>query len=289
MTIPIGFRLANSNVRIAQLQLARAFEVLRDNENKIKSFLWQQYDRIELAYELIRAQRAGRDAYAQNLRGRYEEFVAGRGTLDILLEAQRLYAVALSAEYQAIRDYNNSLATFEFAKGTILTRNNIVIAESGLPTFAKERAVEHLRERSAALELGERPDPVGLGTGPTPATCPMAVSPLDNPANLPTLWKQTPPLPMKDLPVDSLPLSSAPTTHPMDSSAAGPSSLPIAPGGSTSGMTGEPLPTLEPKTASRGMSPRTAEFGAVQPVLPSLDIPGSTSSGMPEPGFVPQR
>src|SRR4029077_5751877 len=81
-------------------------------------------------------------------------------TLDFLLEAQRLWADALRAEYQAIADYNNAMARFEYAKGTIMQRDNIVIAEGGLPQCAQVRAVEHERERSSALVLRERAKPV---------------------------------------------------------------------------------------------------------------------------------
>ncbi len=90
------------------------------------------------------------------------EYDAGKTVLDQLLEAQRFWANALSQEYLSIRDYNNALATFEFAKGTILARNNIVISEGMLPGFPQKRAVEHIAERNAALPIRERPNPIEL-------------------------------------------------------------------------------------------------------------------------------
>jgi Outer membrane efflux protein len=139
LTVPIGYRSAYANVRLARLQLVRSYETLHDQELKIERFLAL----------------AQREAFAQQLKAQFEQFVAGRGTLDVLLEAQRFWASALADEYTAIRDYNNVLAGFEFAKGTILQHDNVVISEGALPTCVQKRAVDHLRERSSALELRE--------------------------------------------------------------------------------------------------------------------------------------
>jgi outer membrane protein TolC len=163
LTVPIGYRSAYANVRLARLQLARSYETLHDQELKIERFLALQYRRIFESYELIRIRRAQREAFAQQLRAQFEQFVAGRGTLDVLLEAQRFWASALADEYTAIRDYNNVLAGFEFAKGTILQHDNVVISEGALPSCVQKRAVEHLQERASAIELRERALPAPNG------------------------------------------------------------------------------------------------------------------------------
>src|SRR5207248_1562793 len=67
---------------------------------------------------------------------------------------------ALRGEYDAIVQYNNALAGFEFAKGTLLQHDNIFISEGALPRCAQVRAVEHERERSKALLLRERNSPM---------------------------------------------------------------------------------------------------------------------------------
>jgi hypothetical protein len=63
-------------------------------------------------------------------------------------------------EYEGIAEYNNSLARYEWAKGTIMQHDNVNIAEGDLPICAQVRAVEHERERSKALEVCLRPDPL---------------------------------------------------------------------------------------------------------------------------------
>ena len=207
LNVPIGFRNAHSNVRIAQLQLTRAFETLKDQEQKSISFLEQQYRRLPVSYELIRTQRAAREAFGQPLQVKYNKFIAGRETPDTFLEAQRFWADALSKEYLAIRDYNNALASFEYAKGTVLTRNNIVISEGALPGFAQKRAVEHLGEKDAALTLLEWPNAVPLAAAvQDPGAIANTAMENSNP-RLTEMFKEVRPL--KDVPIELPNLSKA--------------------------------------------------------------------------------
>lgn len=154
--VPIGFRDANAAVRAARLNLAQAYAVLKDQENKAMRFLQVSYRNIFENYEQIKIQRAQREAAAIQLDARFKEFLAGRGTLDILLEAQRLWADSLQAEYANVVLYNKALVSFDFARGTILQRDNVVISEGPLPKCAQIRAVQHEQERCKALVCRER-------------------------------------------------------------------------------------------------------------------------------------
>jgi outer membrane protein TolC len=167
LDMQLGFRDAHSAVRSARLNLARSYAVLQDQESKAVQALALEYTGLIQNYEIIRADRAQREAAAIQLGARFKEFLAGRGTLDFLLEAQRIWSQALADEYTAIVAYNVSLVRLEFAKGTILTHDNVVISEGALPHCAQVRAVEHERERSKALVLLERADPVAY----TPCGC----------------------------------------------------------------------------------------------------------------------
>ncbi len=71
-----------------------------------------------------------REAFGEQVRMRQQEFADGRGSLDILLEAQRFWSSALSQESQAIVSYNNSLASFDFARGAMLQRHKVLMKQS---------------------------------------------------------------------------------------------------------------------------------------------------------------
>jgi hypothetical protein len=160
LTVPIGYRDAHAQTRITRLNLERSYRALQDYEAKAMRDLELEYRHLQEFHEQIAIQRSQRLAAADQLNARSQRYVAGKETLDILLESQRVFALALQSEYAAIRDYNNALAAFEFAKGTLLQRDNVMISEGPLPQCAQKRAVEHERERAAAIILRERANPV---------------------------------------------------------------------------------------------------------------------------------
>jgi outer membrane protein TolC len=190
MTMPIGYRDVYAQLRASRLNLARSYLVLRDQENKAQLFLAQQYRHLDEFYAQIEAQRSQRIAAAEGLEARFKEFLAGRGTLDILLEAQRVWAAALQSEYANIVLYNNALAGFEFAKGTILEHDNVMISEGPLPHAAQMRAVEHERQRNKAIVLRERAD--AFSAYPN---CGLPKVPVGEATPVPTAMQNAKPLP----------------------------------------------------------------------------------------------
>ena len=199
LNVPLGYRNAYANLRIAKLTLARDYESLREQERRVSFALTNAYRLIGSNYAEIEALRAQREAFGDQVKARFQEFQAGKITPDLLLEAQRFWAAALQQEYGAIRDYNNALTFFELVKGTIPQHDNVIIAEGPLPHCAAERAVEHQRQRSAALELRERAVPVPLAeVHADHSVADVPQGPDSHAAPLPELWQATPPL--KDSP-----------------------------------------------------------------------------------------
>jgi outer membrane protein TolC len=233
LTVPIGFRAANANLRQAQLQLSRSYLVLQDQELKTGRFLGLQYRRLSSTYEQIRANRAQRLAFGVQLDIRAKQNEAGRGTLDLLLEAQRFWADALAQEYAAIVSYQNALVGFEYAKGTIMQFNNVHIAEGPVPPCVQSRAVEHFRMRDKALDLRDHAAPTGalankLDPVPTPGQNLPGTAP-----SLPQAWMERPPLQgAEPLPSPDLPPSpgakSGPVELPRDEVLPPPGQLPPA-------------------------------------------------------------
>ncbi len=286
LSMPIGFRQEHAAVRQARLELAKSYYFLKDQELKAQNFLAKQFSKVVENYKVAESRHLRRKQLAKVLKGLFDYYRQGLITpadrtyvrmsigpkgepipvvTDLgksLIEAQRDWAAALAAEYQAIVDYNNALARFEFARGTIMQHNNVMIAEGQLPACAQVRAVEHERQRARALVLGHRSPPpdcaeelptLGLHFGPQadskkpshPVFEKLPILPgFEKPPPLPALWNEAPPFDPGDplaeeekktpvlpqprmLPVDLIPPVPAPAHRP---SAQGPapalSSLP---------------------------------------------------------------
>jgi outer membrane protein TolC len=296
--VAIGYRDANAAVRSARLSLMQSMLTLRDLENRYTGFLEQQYRAIFASYQQIIALRAQREAAAQQVRVRFDIYRLGarvpggqQQPIEFLLDAQRLWADALRDEYQAIINYNNALARFEYAKGTIMQHDNIVIAEGGLPQCAQVRAVEHERERSQALVLKERAKPItapccrlegGTMTGlpELPATTAPSVPALFEgqtglekiPENLP-LKPGDLPKPTADVTKpDDISKSNLDMTKP-ETPAAGPVSFaPVPPSADNNPIIG--TPTAANQTA---LADASKELGAYQ--IPAMPLSSARGEG----------
>jgi len=158
--MPIGFREANAVVRATQLALWRAYVQLQDGERKAYEVLVDAFRRMDEAYAIIEAARAGRLA-TQDLVKKFDDRVRG-GVFNQqeyinLLQAQRDLARATSDEYRAISNYNTALAMLEFAKGSIQPYNNVSVSDGPLPAYVHKKAADHFRAQSVALKIREHP------------------------------------------------------------------------------------------------------------------------------------
>jgi outer membrane protein TolC len=300
--IPIGFRDAHAKTRLAKLQLSRAFAVVQDQEIKLQSFMGEMYRLLDFQYEQIKVNRAQREAYGQQIRALSEQIKVGSQTPDILLEAQRFFATALQAEYQAITNYNQLLVGWEFYKGTIMLHDNIVISDGLMPGAVQVRAVEHERERTAALVVREHPiakDPMHCDsdTGVLPQI------PTGTAVSLPALLSDQQPLP----PQPQMPAakSSTPALPPVGNTlsqqpqtpAAKPSNPALPPvgntlsplGGSQTGTSSNPaLPPVGNTPPTPGMLPPvgkpstqpTSTLGPISGMTPSSTPPAPSGGGM---------
>jgi outer membrane protein TolC len=291
MDIPIGFRDANALVREAQLNVARSYYTLRDEEMKALEFVVLQYRRVVETYIEIGPKRAEREALQIYL-GKVKE-VIDIGKWDPAyyqnyLTVQQQLAVAVAAEYRAIADYNTALATFEYAKGTIQQYNNVKVGEGPLPPWVQKKAADHIRERTeAAFKLRERDlsrPPAGpAAMGGQPVGPPVGTGLI---SELPPFAENRPPVP-ETLP-DPKPIDpkNLPEPKPFD-----PKKPPVPP--VPGGMGARPLPTFPagpaqppmrsaPAPSAGGADPAGDDyFRAVGTV--SLPSRGATGSG-PQPG-----
>jgi outer membrane protein TolC len=146
----------DAKLRCVRLELCQAYEILKDQEDKVKRCLTQQYQTLPKWYRLIEDRRAERQAYADSLMRKLAAVESGKKSVDLdLLDIQRRLALAMTKEYQAIGEYNSTLARLAFARGTIRQHRQLVIA---------------VREEMPAREL----------SASTPLTHPGLVAPDDD-------------------------------------------------------------------------------------------------------------
>ncbi len=261
----LGYRDAHAQLRTARLNLARSYAVLREQEIKAQHALTADYRLLIQAYESIQIQRAQREAAAMQLQARFKEWQAGKGSrsegggdvLFLLLDAQRTYADALRTEFDAITQYNNAIVAFEFSKGTIMQFDNVVISEGPLPHCAQVRAVEHERERSRAIVMRERANPIVAACDSE--NCGMPRLPEHEAPSVPKLFEGQPALPEITEPLPDLQLLNPKGAKSESSSKTGPLQKPPA-GGVPATITwsdpSQPLAPVAPNKSWPEMPPR---------------------------------
>ncbi len=276
-TVPIGFRFENGTVRQAKLQLAQSYAILKEQEIKLQNQLVKQYRLIQTNYEVIRARRAEREAWADRLNKYLEQYRAGKiiigadtaqGTA--IFDAQRQWTTALQNEYLAIVAYNTSMAQFQFVKGTIMNYNSIKIAEGPIPQCAQVRAVEHERQRTQSLVLRERATVTQGGYRGAIVPTGLPIEPTQVVPTLPALDEAAR---MNPLPAEFLArLGGAATAPGAPTPAARPAELTVQ--GRPDGVSPPPTPAPQPEPARVppvGMPTGTPALSP--PPAPRLGIP----------------
>jgi outer membrane protein TolC len=156
---PLGYRLESAALRSARLGLAQAYYSLEDQEQRVQRTLTKQYQRLNEWHRRIEIAGAERQAYGESVKSYWELYRVGsdkggqQRLYDLalsLVQRQRSMALAQLKEYEAIAEYNNTLARFEWAKGEIMQHNNVTIHE-GLPQGVQVRASEVESQRTRAL------------------------------------------------------------------------------------------------------------------------------------------
>ncbi len=252
----IGFRDANAGMRLARLQLAQAYWSLRTGEDKVTRYLALQYRHIKEYQEQLEMNLGAMEAYNNELIVRIQRIRAGTDTPDVTLQAIRFGAAAMVQYYQFLGSYNAALANFEFAKGTLLRRDNIIVADGPLPNCPQARAVEHEEERANALIARERPGPIGCGATQPDTNTTGAEQLRPDMISLPDWIKSRQPLPPEVL----APAPSLPAAHTLDQ---------VGPG-----MGATPLPASRPTpTVPTGVPTTAAPVAPAAPTVPVTTAP----------------
>ncbi|HVX12373.1 MAG TPA: TolC family protein [Pirellulales bacterium] len=179
-TMPIGFRLAMSGVRNAELVLAQSRAFLQDQELELSHVLTNSIRDLDRNYQVSRTTFNRRVAAAKQVEAVKASYDVGNATLDMLLDAQRRLADAEIAYYRALIDYNVAILQVHYRKNSLLEYNGIFLSEGPWPAKAYFDARKRARERDSAhfINYGfTRPNV--LSRGPMPQYMDQPGQPFD--------------------------------------------------------------------------------------------------------------
>ncbi len=133
LQFPMGTRYPYATTRQAQYILLRSRAYLQQVEHQTTHSLARFFLEIDANYKQFQAAERLRQAAAQRLDAQRAYYEEGRITTDRFLDAITQYATAVATESQYKTTYNISLAALEEAKGTLLERKNIIVADLSHP------------------------------------------------------------------------------------------------------------------------------------------------------------
>ncbi len=197
LNVPIGFRAANASVRAARLNLQRSYLSLTTEEDKAERFLGLAYRQVFEFQRQLQINQAALRAATLQLEAYYELFRLGRARpfgADLIL-AQQNWSNSAVALYTSVVQYNNALASLEFARGTIRERDSILISDGPVPHCVQVRAVEHERQKTEAIVLRERAAPACAPPAVPDREMPTPHLPVDAAVPVPTLQQNQRPVP----------------------------------------------------------------------------------------------
>lgn len=171
--MPVGYRRELSNVRNAQLKLARQMARLEDMELDASRELTQALRALNTNYRLAQTHFNRWVAATTEVESVLTSYKEGNVPLDTVLDAQRRRAQSQIAYYQHLTEYNKTIALVHRRKGTTLDYCGVTFAEGPWVGKAYVDAQQHARRRAASREMNyafTRPGVVSQGPRPTAPT-----------------------------------------------------------------------------------------------------------------------
>ncbi|MGC8638912.1 MAG: TolC family protein, partial [Isosphaeraceae bacterium] len=235
--MPLGMRSPLANSRFAQYNLLRQRAFLQQMVHQRTHQLARFYLEIDANYKQFKTASRLRAAAAERLEAQRAYYEEGRITIDRFLDAVSQYAQAVATEAEYKTMYNISIIVFEEAKGTLLSYNNIAVAEGPQPQKAYRQAKD--------IQNAHRKLPI-------PHNGPMYNPPVSGPVN-PDPVPANPPPGLRPGQVPALPAPAGP---------AGPDATPVPP----YRPAGEP-PILSRNAPAAATAPGTGEKPLFSPMV----------------------
>lgn len=151
MSFPLGARLARTQVRNYEFQLAKARAALAAQEHEISHELADAFQNIDRWYQAARTNFSRRQAAATRVRA-YTERNKTEDVLDFVLRAQISLSQAEIAFRRSVVEYNKAITNLHFRKGTLLEMNRVTLAEGLWSPEAYDDALRRAWSRSHGIE-----------------------------------------------------------------------------------------------------------------------------------------
>jgi outer membrane protein TolC len=145
LTTPIGNRLGHVAVRNAELNLARERAIYRQQELQVSHELADAFSDMDRAFVVIKSNYNRQIAAYQQVKLSEIKVKSGRVPLEFQLDAIRRAALADTSYYRSLADYSVSIMQLHRARGTLLERHGIELAEGPWSAAAHEAAAKESR------------------------------------------------------------------------------------------------------------------------------------------------
>jgi hypothetical protein len=169
LSLPIGFRRAHAGVRNAELALARARAILRDQQREVVHELADAVAEMDRSYSVSQTSFNRLVAGRQQLGAVQAAYEADKAPLDLYLDAQRRLTEAESNYYRSLAVYAVATKNVHFVKGTLLEFDGVYLSEGPWPGKAYCDAADRESNRSGPRPLNyasSRAPVVGWGEYP---------------------------------------------------------------------------------------------------------------------------
>ena len=151
LSMPIGLRVAQTQVRNLELRLTKARKVLSAQELEISHELAVAFQELERTYATAISNFSRRQAALDRFRIESALLEGGTGSFDMNLRAQESLATAAVAYHQSLVDYNKSIVNLYFRKGTLLKEDNIHLLEGQWDPAAYKQAYARAKARANGI------------------------------------------------------------------------------------------------------------------------------------------
>ena len=152
-SLPIGFRLAHTGVRNAELQLSREQAVLKEQERQIIHDLADIVADMDRAFTVAQTAFNRREAAKEQYEAVQAAYDADKAPLDQVLSAQRTLADSDERFHRALVEYALAVKNVHFEKGSLLDHNQVYLAEGPWPGKAYFDAARREQNRGQEKKM----------------------------------------------------------------------------------------------------------------------------------------